>query len=155
MKFLSGLCFTVCVMSIVYTALMMLAPDRFRREIKGVFALVAVITVFSSFLHADLSDISEGLAGIDFERESYSRDELVKAELEERVAEYIKSFLAEEGIECKKISVRTTIDEQRRISISEASLEADLSQSGAEDLIRSLIAEKIGGIEVNIIYGEE
>ena len=152
MSFLKHITLTVCVLSIIYTVLMMLVPDRFRRELRSVLSLLVVVSIGAMLLGADLSDISSEFSGISFSTELSSHDYLVQSELEERLAEYIESFLAEEGTFVKKVSVGTTIDEQRRISITKASLILDEADTGREQRIRALIEEKIGKIEVEISY---
>lgn len=154
MKFLTNITLTVCVLTVVCTVLMMLVPDRFRREIRSVISLIAAVTIGAMLIGADFEDISYGLENLRFDSEAASHDRLVQDELETRIGEYIASFLSEEGVECKKVSVRTTIDEQRRISITEASLRLDVSASELDSFVRALIGEKIGEIDVKISYEE-
>lgn len=154
MMFLTDLTLTICVLSLICTALMMLVPDRFRREIRSVIALIAAVTVCAMLLGVDISDISSELGTLSFNKDLATHDRLVQDELEGRISEYIASFLLEDGIECKKVEVRTTIDEQRRISITEASLELDDRDRDRESKARSLIREKIGEIDVKISYEE-
>ena len=152
MKFLTSLTLTVCTLSILYTAVMMLVPDRFRRELRSVLSLITAVTLGAVIIGADFSDISARFESLSFESASYSRDDLVQADLEARIADYILSVLSDRGITCKKISVGTTIDEQRRISITKASLTLEKSFQAQDALITSLISAKIGDIEVNITY---
>lgn len=152
MKFLTSLTLTVCTLSILYTAMMMLVPDRFRRELRSVLSLIAVVTLGAVIVGADFSDVSARFENLSFENGVYSRDSLVQAELEARIADCISDILSERGITCKKITVGTTIDELRRISITKASLTLDESFQAQDALITSLISAKIGDIEVNITY---
>ena len=152
MKFLTSLTLTVCVLSVIYTAMMMLVPDRFRRELRSVLSLITVVTLGAVILGADFSDVSARFENLSFDSGTYTRDQLVQSELETRIADYIGSLLSEQGISCKKITVGTTIDEQRRISITKASLTLDTAYQAQEAAITSLIRKNIGEIEVKITY---
>lgn len=152
MRFLTSLTLTVCVLSILYTAMMMLVPDRFRRELRSVLSLITVVTLGAVILGADFSDISARFENLSFETGNYSRDQLIQNELETRIADYISTILSERGISCKKITVGTTIDSERRISITKASLTVENTYLQEDALITSLIKENIGDIEVKITY---
>ena len=152
MKFLTSLTLTICVLSILYTAMMMLVPDRFRRELRSVLSLIVVVTLGAVIIGADFSDISARFENLSFESGSYSRDRLIQSELETRIADYISTLLTEQGISCKKITVGTTIDELRRISITKASLALDSVYRAQESIVTSTIQKNIGDIEVNIAY---
>lgn len=152
MRFLTSLTLTVCILSILYTAMMMLVPDRFRRELRSVLSLIVVVTLGAVILGADFSDISARFENLSFDSGTYSRDQLIQTELETRISDYIGTLLDEQGISCKKITVGTTIDELRRISITKASLTLDSAYQAREALITSLISKNIGDIEVNITY---
>lgn len=154
MTFLKNMTLAICVLSLAHTAIMMLVPDRFRSEMRSVTALIAVVTLSSMFIHADISDISLELGKISFESKAVSRNELVQRELESRISEYIASFLEEDGVRIKKVSVGTTIDEQYSIFITEVGLILDPSESSREEQIRGTVTEKIGDIEVKIGYEE-
>ena len=152
MKFLTSLTLTVCVLSILHTAMMMLVPDRFRRELRAVLSLISFVTLGAVILGADFSDVASRFQNLTFDETAYTRDSLIQRDLEDRIAEYIGAVLLEKGIECKKIEVRTTIDEQRRISITKASLWCDKSYESDDAAITSLVKMKIGDIEVNTTY---
>lgn len=152
MSFLRSAALTVCLLSVICTLFMMLVPDRYRRDIRSVISLIAAVAVISLILGADFSDISSGFESPDFQSGAEARNQLVQRELESRVGDYIASFLGEEGINCKNISVRTTIDGQNSIFITDVGLWLDPSDEEREPLVRSLIAKKIGTAEVSISY---
>ena len=152
MRFLLGLTLTVCTVSVISTALMMLAPDRFRREIKAVISLITAVALCSAILKTDFSGLAEKFSLPDFDSEAVSNDRLIQGELESRISEYLQSLLEEEGIDVKKVSVGTTIDGNRRISITKASLRLGSEEKPREEQVRSLIAQKIGQIDVEIYY---
>lgn len=155
MKLITDLTLTVCLISVVSVIILMLSPDRLRREMKTVVAIVSAAAICAALSHGELTFMPEGFENIALSYETLERDRLVQAELEERVGGYISSFLEEAGIECKKVSVGTTIDGQRRIFITGASLELAEKNAETEARATALIKEKIGDIEVKISYGEE
>lgn len=152
MNLLKNITFVICVLSVGYTAVMMLVPDRFRAEIRSVFALAGVVTVVGMAAGADMSELPQKFA--DFEESGIvsENDRLVQAELEARVWEYLESLLREEGIICKKVSVGTTIDSLRRIFITEADIWLDSGYADREGDIKELVRNKIGDIGLNINY---
>lgn len=152
MNLLNNITFVICVLSVGYTAVMMLVPDRFRAEIRSVFALAGVVTVVGMAAGADMSELPQKFA--DFEESGIvsENDRLIQAELEARVGEYLESLLREEGIICKKVSVGTTIDSLRRISITEADIWLDSGYADREGDIKELVRNKIGDIGLNINY---
>lgn len=154
MKFLSEITLTVCVLSVICTVMMMLVPDRYRRDIRSVVSLIAAIAIIASVLGADFSDIGADFESISFQSGVETRNSLIQSDVEKRLEDYMTSFLAEKGIKCKNIRVRTTIDEQNSIFITEAELLLDSSDKEREPFIRSILAEKIGEIDVKISYGD-
>ncbi len=152
MSFLRNITLLICTASLIYTAVLMLVPDRFRREIRSVLALAAAVAVGAVITNADLSDLSGVFGEINMPQSLESRDSLIQEELEERLCDYLESLLSEQGINVKKLTVGTTIDGQRRISITDAGIELDSVYRERESEIRALIGEKIGEIEVKISY---
>ncbi len=153
MKTLAGITLAVCALSVVHTALSMLAPDRYRREMRTIVALIAVAALAHVISGADFSydDFDFGdLSGGAF----LSRDDLIKKELEDKISDYISSLLSERGIVPKKISVTATIDGQRRISITKASLTLDRTYREEEPKISSLIRENVADIPIDYFYGD-
>ena len=152
MNLLNNITFVICVLSVGYTAVMMLVPDRFRAEIRSVFALAGVVTVVGIAAGADMSELPQKFE--DFEESGIvsENDRLIQAELEARVGEYLESLLREEGIICKKVAVGTTIDSLRRIFITEADIWLDSGYADREGDIKELVRNKIGDIGLNINY---
>lgn len=154
MKTLTSLTLAISVLAILRTAVIMLAPDKYRREMKGIISLIIVITVGSIITGMDFS-----FDGLNADKPGYNlslnaHDRLLQDELEGRIEEYIGNFLNEEGIECKKIEVTTNIDDARCIFITEASLTLDERYRENEPYITSLIEDKIGKIGIKIFYGD-
>ena len=141
MSFLKNAVLTVCMLSVISTLFMMLVPDRFRRDIKSVISLIA-----------DFSDLGTDFNSIEFQQSTASRNRLIQSEVESRAADIIASFLEENGISCKNIAVRTTIDGQNSIFITETDILLDSSEKEREQFVRSIIAERVGDIEVKIRY---
>lgn len=151
MKLITNLTLTICVLSLCSTAILMLAPDRYRREIRSVVSLVTVVSVGAIILGADYSDLP-ALPAYDFDAPLAASDELVQRELESRLSDYLFTFLEEEGITAKKVEVGTTIDNSRSIFITKASLWLDHDSAELVPFAEAKIKEKIGDIEVKIIY---
>lgn len=155
MKTLAELAFTVSLLSAINALILMLAPDRYRREIKAVLSLIIVASVFSVISGADFTLLPEGtLRGLD-DNIKFSADIAVQRELENKVSEYIGGLLDERGIEYKNISVETSIDADRRIFITKASLRLSPQLRDSEELISSIIEEKIGKIDREFIYEDD
>lgn len=154
MTLLRNLTLSVCILSLVHTVLIMLVPDRFRGEIRSVTALIIAVTVAGFMLNADFSDIPSGLGMQDFDSALETRNDLVKSELEAKVGEYIVSLLGQQGIESEKVSVRTTIDGQNSIFITEVSITLSQNDSPREESVRALVRDRIGDVDVEILYGD-
>lgn len=152
MKFFTQTVLAAAVLGTLHILLLALAPDKYRREIKAIISLITVITIASLLSGADFSDITSSLKEIELSESVYSNDELVKKDLEGRIEQYLEALLSEQGIECKKISVGTTIDESRRIFITKASLRLSEEYSDREPEIRELIKTRIGEIGTEISY---
>ncbi len=152
MSFLKNAVLTVCMLSVISTLFMMLVPDRFRRDIKSVISLIAAVAIVTLILGADFSDLGTDFNSIEFQQSTASRNRLIQSEVESRAADIIASFLEENGISCKNIAVRTTIDGQNSIFITETDILLDSSEKEREQFVRSIIAERVGDIEVKIRY---
>lgn len=154
MKTLAGITLAVCALSVVHTALSMLAPDRYRREMRAIVALIAVAALAHVISGADFSYDDFDFGDISGSGTFLSRDDLIKKELEDKISDYISSLLSERGIVPKKISVTATIDGQRRISITKASLTLDQTYREEEPKISSLIRENVADIPIDYFYGD-
>lgn len=154
MDFICKITLLISCLAIVQTLLSLLAPDKYRREIRAILSLSAVIALAAAASNADFSGISSDFSDIRITENGFNSDDLIKKELEGKIADYIGSFLEEEGIICKKIEVISTIDADRRISITEASLELDEKYRERLPYITTLIEEKIGKIKIDICCGD-
>ncbi len=154
MTLIKDLTLAICVLSLGYALLSVLVPDRYRSELRSIASLAAAVTVIGMISGADFGDVMTGFPEFSAEEGTYERERLICAELEERIGEYLSELLEEEGLGCKKVSVRTTIDGQNRISITEVGLVADGALREREGDIRALVLEKIGSVGIEIRYGE-
>ena len=150
MDFLKDLTLTVCVVSLGCAVLLMLVPDKFRGELRSVLSLAAAVTVCAMLLGADFTEFSADLGDISFYPETSERAELICADLDGRLSAYAEEILKSEGIDFKKVSVRTTIDGQNSISITEVGVELPGYEQTRADEVRALISEKIGPLKINI-----
>lgn len=132
----------------------LLAPEKYRNAIKTVLSLIAVVTVAVGIVNVDLSDIYSQFRSIGGDISFSEADSLILGELNGKLSDYICSLLSEEGIESEKVSVVTTIDENRCISITKASITLGSEYKNDEYAVRNLIRNKIGDIELIISFVE-
>lgn len=154
MTALRNLIFSLGVLVVLQFIFSTLAPERYRTAIKMAVSLIAVAVVSAGILKIDFSDIYSSFPSITSELSKHESDQLILDELNSRLSEYIASLLENEGIVSEKISVDTTIDENRCISIIKASIELGSEYEKDEAIIISLIKSKIGDIEVLISFVE-
>lgn len=154
MTALRNLIFSLGVLVVLQFIFSTLAPERYRTAIKMALSLITVAVVSAGILKIDFSDIYSSFPSINTELSSYESDQLILDELNSKLSEYIASQLEDEGVVSEKVSVDTTIDENRCISITKASIELGSEYEKDEAIIISLIKSKIGDIEVSISFVE-
>lgn len=154
MTALRNLIFSLGVLVVLQFIFSTLAPERYRTAIKMSLSLIAVAVVSAGILKIDFSNIYSSFPSINTELSSYESDQLILDELNSKLSEYIASLLEDEGVVSEKVSVDTTIDENRCISITKASIELGSEYEKDEAIIISLIKSKIGDIEVSISFVE-
>ena len=154
MTALRNLIFSLGVLVVLQFIFSTLAPERYRTAIKMALSLITVAVVSAGILKIDFSDIYSSFPSITSELSKHESDQLILDELNSKLSEYIASLLENEGIVSEKVSVDTTIDENRCISIIKASIELGSEYEKDEAIIISLIKSKIGDIEVSISFVE-
>ena len=154
MTALKNLIFSLGVLVVLQFIFSTLAPERYRTAIKMALSLIAVAVVSAGILKIDFSDIYSSFPSITSELSKHESDQLILDELNSRLSEYIASLLENEGIVSEKISVDTTIDENRCISIIKASIVLGSEYEKDEAIIIGLIKSKIGDIEASISFVE-
>lgn len=155
MNWLKNLTLGICSLSVIYTSIKILAPQRFQAQIKTVVSLLFAILLGSMILGFDISDLSDSLSGISYSYEIAEEDKLVIAEIESRLSEYLQTEIENIGITPQKVSIKTNIDDNLCISISEARVVLGDEDENRSESIRKLIAQKIGDIDVFIEFSEE
>lgn len=155
MTWLKNITLCICAYSLLHTIIKLLAPNRLYPQVKTVMSLLLAITVGTMLLNIDISDMSDQLNSISYSQNLSQEDELVVAEIEARLSDYLFSALSERGIEAKKVEVKTNIDEQYCISISEAWITVRPEDDAKSDTIKRIVKEKIGDINVFIDVSEE
>ena len=154
MTALKNLMLSLSALFVLQFLFSLLAPEKYRPTIKMALSLIAVAVVSAGILKIDFSNIYSSFPSINTELSSYESDQLILDELNSKLSEYIASLLENEGIVSEKISVDTTIDENRCISIIKASIVLGSEYEKDEAIIIGLIKSKIGDIEVSISFVE-
>ncbi len=155
MNWLKSLTLGICSLSVIYTVVKMLSPQKYQTQIKTVISLLFAILLGSMLLGFDASDISDSLSGIAYSYDITDEDKLVISEIESRISEYLQSELENIGINPQKVSIKTNIDADLCISISEARVVLEHEDENKSEAVRTLIAQKIGDIDTYIELSEE
>lgn len=154
MTALKNLMLSLSALFVLQFIFSMLAPERYRSAIKMALSLITVAVLSAGILKIDFSDIYSSFPSINTALSSYESDQLILDELNSKLSEYIASLLEDEGIVSEKVSVDTTIDENRCISITKASIELGSEYEKDEIIVINLIKSKIGDIEVSLSFVE-
>lgn len=154
MTALKNLMLSLSALFVLQFLFSLLSPEKYRPAIKMALSLITVAVVSAGILKIDFSNIYSSFPSINTELSSYESDQLILDELNSKLSEYIATLLEGEGIVSEKVSVDTTIDENRCISITKASIELGSEYEKDEAIIISLIKSKIGDIEVSISFVE-
>lgn len=154
MTALKNLMLSLSTLFVLQFLFSLLTPERYRPAIKMALSLITVAVVSTGILKIDFSDIYSAYLSIDTELSSYESDQLILNELNAKLSEYIASLLEDEGVVCEKVSVDTTIDENRCISITKASIMLGSEYEKDEAIIIGLIKSKVGDIEVSVSFVE-
>ena len=154
MIFLQNLTLTITVLSVIFVIANLLTPDKYRKQMQIILSIISAVSIAGIVLSADFSDLSSFAEEIAFENSDVSyTDKAVLTELNKSLSEHIESMIKESGIEVKKVSVKTNIDDERCIFISKISL--TIKDISKKDAILRLIESKIGQTEVEITVSEE
>ncbi|MBQ8623488.1 MAG: hypothetical protein IJ424_03820 [Oscillospiraceae bacterium] len=155
MNWLKNLSLGICALSVIYTIIKLLAPQKYHSQIKMVLSLLFAILLGSMILGFDISDITDSFTSISSSGNISQEDRLVILEIESRLSEYLKTELENAGINPKKVTVKTNIDDNLCISISEARVVLVGNDETKIERIKLLVAQKIGDIDVIIEFSEE
>ncbi len=155
MNWLKTLTLGICSFSIIYTLVKSLSPSKFQNQIKTVLSLTFALFIGSMILGFDVSDLADAFDGISNGHNISLENELVISEIEARLSEYLLVEIENEGIFPQKVFVKTNIDDDLCISISEARVVLYDDDKFKTEIIKKIVAQKIGDIDVIIEFSEE
>ncbi len=155
MGLLKNITVSVCVLSLVYCVMMLLTPDRFKRQMKSVISIITAVTMGGLIISGGSGDDTFSSINIPSIGESQSSSAAVMRELETRLNEQIQKLMAENGIPAEKIEVRVDIDGDNCIFISRLTATISGSQKLYEEKVRSLVKSDIGDVNLEIVFTEE
>lgn len=155
MNWLKNLTLGICSLSVIYTLMQMLVPQRYQKQMKTVVSLLFGILIGSMIIGLDVSDLNAVKFGAEYSLDVNEHDRLVILQIEEEISKYLESEIHALGITPEKVRVKTNIDESMCISIIEARVVLDSKDEFASDSIKKLIAQRIGDIDVYFEFSEE
>lgn len=132
-------CFTGLAISV---AEMLKPSETFNKQIKLIFALVFIISIFSPVAAGGI-DFSFSGSEIEANGGYNAVDEVVdeglKGTIEENIATELKIKLLETGIKCGSIKVNINMDENSSISINKVEIDTDDNEK-ARNMLMSLLS---------------
>ena len=155
MNWLKILILGVCAFSLIYTLVKSLAPNKYQQQIKTVLSFVFALFIGSMVLGFDVSDLDNAFRGISDNYNISQENRFVIDEIEARLSDYLQVEIENVGICPEKVTVKTNIDDNLCISISEARVVLNNSDSLKAEAVRKTVSQKIGDIDVIIEFSEE
>lgn len=155
MGLLKNIAVSVCVLSLVYCIMMLLTPDRFKRQMKSVISIITAVTMGGLIISGSSGEDIFSSINIPSIGESQSSNAAVMRELEVRLSEQIQRLMEENGIPVEKIDVSIDIDGDNCIFISKLAAQISGSQKLYEEKVRSLVKSDIGDVNLEIAFTEE
>lgn len=128
MGLLKNITVSVCLLSLVYSVMMLLTPDRFKRQMKSVISIITAVTMGGLIISGGNAEDIFSSINIPSIGESQSSNTAVMRELEERLNEQIQKLMEENGIPIEKIDVSVDIDRDNCIFISKLAAQISGSQ---------------------------
>lgn len=102
MGLLKNITVSVCLLSLVYSVMMLLTPDRFKRQMKSVISIITAVTMGGLIISGGNAEDIFSSINIPSIGESQSSNTAVMRELEERLNEQIQKLMEENGIPIEK-----------------------------------------------------
>lgn len=155
MGFLTTVTISVCVLSLVYSIMMLLTPDRFKRQMKSVISVIIAVTIGGIILHGGYDDSFLSALEIPPIAAQGSSNEIMIAELEARLNEQIEKLIEEKGIPVEKVESDIDIDADNCIFISRLFVRISGSKSEYQEKIRSIVKSDIGDVNLETAFTEE
>lgn len=103
MGLLKNITISVCVLSLVYCIMMLLTPDRFKRQMKSVISIITAVTLGGLIISGGNAEEIFSSINIPSISEKQSSNAAVMRELEARLNEQIQKLMVEKGIPVEKI----------------------------------------------------
>ncbi len=155
MEFLKNITISVCALSLVYSIMMLLTPDRFKRQMKSVISVIIAVTIGGIILHGGYDDdFLSSLEIPSFDARS-SSNEMMLTELEARLNVQIEKLIEEKGIPVEKVETDIDIDADNCIFISRLLIEVNGAKSEYEEKLRSIVKSDIGDVNLETAFAEE
>ncbi len=132
-----------------------LTPVKYQNQIKSVTSIAFLVFIGSMLLKFDVSDLDTLLPSTFNTIYTSQENRLLIAEIESRISEYVLQELRDGNINVIKTSVETNIDEDMCISISEVKVTLHHSDFQKQDIVKQVIAKRIGDIDVKIEISED
>ena len=155
MGLLKNIAVSVCVLSLVYCIMMLLTPDRFKRQMKSVISIITAVTMGGLIISGSGGEDIFSSINIPSIGKSQSSNAAVMREFEVRLSEQIQRLMEENGIPVEKIDVSIDIDGDNCIFISKLAAQISGSQKLYEEKVRSLVKSDIGDVNLEIAFTEE
>ncbi len=149
MQFFKSFSLTIAVLSLIFVLVILLTPDKYRRQMQIVLSVILSLTLSALLVGADFSDFSAFANNYKLDESGISsQDKMILEELEGKLSEHIKTILDENEIAAEKITVKTNIDGDRCIFISKISL--TIKEESKASITKAVIEKNIGKTEVEI-----
>lgn len=155
MEVLKKMTMSICVLSLVYSIMMLLTPDRFKRQVRSVLSIITAITIGGIILNGGSWDGIFSSLDIPSAGTAESADRLVISELQARLNVQIKKLIEEKGVPLEKVDTVIDIDEDNCIFISRLLLEVNGTKSEYEERIRNVVKSEIGDVNLETVFTEE
>ncbi len=154
MALLKNITISICSLSLVYSIMMLLTPDRFKRQVKSVLSIVTAVTIGGVILRGGFDDGFLSSLQIPSVGGGETVSEQTIAELEMRLNEQIKKLIEEKGVPTEKVEVNIDIDKDNCIFISRLFVEVGGTRSEYEERVRNIVNTQIGDVRLEAAFTE-
>lgn len=153
---LKNITLSICIISLVYSILILLTPDRFHRQAKIIISLITAAVIGGILLN--FKDLPDNLLGIGITSEDghfVNRQDLVVGALEEELTRQITMIFTENSVPIEKIYLKTDIDGDNCIFISELVITVKGERESYGDIPESIVKSRIGDVNHRILFTED
>lgn len=156
MSFLKNITISICTLSLVYSIFMLLTPDRFQRQVKIIISLITAAVIGSMLL--GIKELPTDMFSLEIPKtgDSFiSRQDLVVKELEAELTKQIALIFSENDIPTENIYLKTDIDEDNCIFISELVITVKGGRESYGEKAESIVKSRIGDVNHRIMFTED